>query len=260
MPATFPSHAAAVLPLKLWRPRWFDGVALVVGSMAPDLGYPLIGLASLPDTHSAIALLWWNLPVTLVVSALVRISAPGVAVHLPARWFALPDYGALGRTPHRWYVTVWSALLGALSHELWDGFTHNPQLGGWAARRLPVLWRGAWPGWPWWYVLQHVSTLAGGLVAVALFAYIGRHRLIRRWHGDPPYVGARPARFWFAVGAGVAAFMITWPVLPHPYTPHVQVVRLMWAVGTGLGLGAVLTRRRRYAGGQRNHTRASPRM
>ena len=44
MPATFPSHAAAVLPLKLWRPRWFDGVALVVGSMAPD-------------THSAAGLL-----------------------------------------------------------------------------------------------------------------------------------------------------------------------------------------------------------
>jgi len=57
MPATFPSHAAAVLPLKLWRPRWFDGVALVVGSMAPDLGYPLVGLVSLPDTHSAAGLL-----------------------------------------------------------------------------------------------------------------------------------------------------------------------------------------------------------
>jgi hypothetical protein len=27
MPATFPSHAAAALPLKLVRPRWFDGVA-----------------------------------------------------------------------------------------------------------------------------------------------------------------------------------------------------------------------------------------
>ena len=244
MPATFPSHAAAVLPLKLWRPRWFDGVALVIGSMAPDLGYPLAGWVSLPDTHSAVALLWWNLPVTLVVSALVRISAPGVAVHLPARWFALPDYGALRRTSHRWYVTVCSALLGALSHELWDGFTHNPQFGGWAARRLPVLRRDAWPGWPWWYVLQHVSTLAGGLVAVALCAYIGRHRLIRHWHGDPPYISARPARFWSGVGAGMVAFVITWPVLPYPYAPHVQGVRLIWAIGAALGLGAVLARRR----------------
>lgn len=140
--------------------------------------------------------------------------------------------------------TVYSALLAALSHELWDGFTHNPQVGGWAARRLPVLWRDAWPGWPWWYVLQHVSTLAGGLVAVALFAYIGRHRLIRRWHGDPPYISARPARFWSGVGIGMGAFMITWPVLPYPYAPHVQGVRLIWAISAGLGLGAVVTRRR----------------
>lgn len=239
MPATFPSHAAAVLPLKLWRPHWSDGVALVVGSMAPDLGYPLAGVVSLPDTHSAVALLSWNLPVTLVVSAMVRISAPGVAVHLPARWFALPDYGALGRTTHRWYLTVCSALLGALSHELWDGFTHNPRIGGWAARRLPVLWRDAWPGWPWWYVLQYVSTLAGGLMAIALFGHIGRHRLIRSWHGHPPPVRPRPARFWLAVSAAMAAFVITWPVLLHPYAPHVQVVRLMWALGAGLGLAGV---------------------
>jgi hypothetical protein len=36
MPLTFPSHAAAVVPLKLWRRRWFDGVALVIGSAAPN--------------------------------------------------------------------------------------------------------------------------------------------------------------------------------------------------------------------------------
>ncbi|MFF5265545.1 DUF4184 family protein [Actinomadura viridis] len=39
VPLTFPSHAAAVMPLKFWRPRWFDGVALVVGSTAPDLPF-----------------------------------------------------------------------------------------------------------------------------------------------------------------------------------------------------------------------------
>ncbi|WP_367319789.1 DUF4184 family protein [Streptomyces sp. HUAS ZL42] len=39
MPLTFPSHAAAVMPLKIRRPHWFDGVALVVGSTVPDLPY-----------------------------------------------------------------------------------------------------------------------------------------------------------------------------------------------------------------------------
>ena len=41
MPLTFPSHAAAVLPLKLWRPVRLDGVALVIGSTTPDLPYAL---------------------------------------------------------------------------------------------------------------------------------------------------------------------------------------------------------------------------
>jgi hypothetical protein len=243
MPATFPSHAAAVLPLKLWRPHRFDGVALVAGSMAPDLGYPLIGVVRLPDTHSALALLWWNLPVTLIVVALVRLGAPRIAVHLPARWFALSDYGVLGLVRHRWYVTVSSALLGAVSHEVWDGFTHNPELGGWAARRLPVLWQDAWPGWPWWLVLQHASTLVGGLVTIALLGYAGRHRLVRAWHGAPPPVPRTPARFWSAVALATAAYLATWPVLPHPYAPHVQVVRLLWALGAGALIGAVPTRR-----------------
>ncbi|MEU7905931.1 DUF4184 family protein [Actinoplanes sp. NPDC049118] len=38
---TFSSHPAAVLQLKVWRPRWVDGVALAIGSMAPDLAYAL---------------------------------------------------------------------------------------------------------------------------------------------------------------------------------------------------------------------------
>ncbi|OLB81139.1 MAG: hypothetical protein AUI14_04590 [Actinobacteria bacterium 13_2_20CM_2_71_6] len=242
MPATFPSHAAAILPLKLWRPAWFDGVALVIGSTAPDLGYPLVGLVPLPETHSVPALLYWNLPVTLVLCWLVRRSAPGIAVHLPARWFALPDYGALARVRHRWYVTVSSALIGAASHLLWDGFTHYPPLGGWAARRIPALSTEAYPGWPWWYVLQHVSTLVGGMVAVALFARIGRQRLIRRWHGDPPPVQPVPDRFWVAVGTALCLYAATWPVLPYPYAPHVQVVRVFWALGAGLATGGFLAR------------------
>lgn len=43
MPLTFPSHLAPVLPLKLWRPHWFDGVALATGAVAPDVGYLFTG-------------------------------------------------------------------------------------------------------------------------------------------------------------------------------------------------------------------------
>lgn len=94
MPATFPSHLAAVLPLKLWRPAWFDGVALAVGSMAPDLAYALDGfwferpMPALPAlwevAHSPIWFSAWGLPVTLLLCHLVRRAVPAVVSHLPA--------------------------------------------------------------------------------------------------------------------------------------------------------------------------------
>ena len=37
MPWIVPSHQAPVLPLKAWRPAWFSGLGLVLGSVTPDL-------------------------------------------------------------------------------------------------------------------------------------------------------------------------------------------------------------------------------
>ena len=82
MPLTFPSHAAAVLPLKLWRPRWFDGVALVVGSAAPDFPYALDPYLKI-HAHTWWGLVWFCIPVTIAVSWLVRRAAP--AVETPCR-------------------------------------------------------------------------------------------------------------------------------------------------------------------------------
>ena len=86
MPATLPSHQAAVLGLKLWRPRWFDGVALVVGAAAPDAAYAVTGLGVDIRSHAWHALLWFNLPLTLVLTA---ADPPRRAVHRGApavRW------------------------------------------------------------------------------------------------------------------------------------------------------------------------------
>ncbi len=93
MPLTFPSHPVAVIPLKLWRPTWFDGVALVLGSMAPDIAYALdgSGLPVWPFSHEPAGLLGWCLPVALAGAWTVRRAAPVMATHLPSGgWFALP--------------------------------------------------------------------------------------------------------------------------------------------------------------------------
>src|SRR5689334_2229609 len=114
MPLTFPSHAAAVLPLKAWRPDRWDGTALVIGSTAPDLPYALAPYVDV-DAHTIPALLWFCLPVTLALTWVARRWAGPVGAQ-----FGVP----VPISAHRWWVTVWSALVGAASHVLWDSFTH----------------------------------------------------------------------------------------------------------------------------------------
>jgi hypothetical protein len=120
VPATIPSHQAAVLPLKVRFPARFDGVALVIGSAAPDIGYVLAGIAE-PPSHAWHSLIWFHLPVVVTLAWVVRRAAPTVAAHLPGH---LRDYGVLGTVRHPLAVTAYSAVLGALTHQVWDAFTH----------------------------------------------------------------------------------------------------------------------------------------
>ncbi|MEV0457031.1 DUF4184 family protein [Catellatospora methionotrophica] len=52
MPLTLPTHPVAVVPLKLWRPRWFDGVALTIGAIAPDLAFAADGYGVTIHSHA----------------------------------------------------------------------------------------------------------------------------------------------------------------------------------------------------------------
>jgi hypothetical protein len=245
VPATFPSHAAAPLPLKLWRPRWFDGVALVVGSAAPDAYYALNGFIVWPSTHHLPGAVWFALPVALIATVLVRWAAPVVAAHLPDQptWLALPDYAVLGRVRHRWYVTVSSALIGALSHITWDGFTHSPMAQhGWGVRLIPALETQLRPGLPVWLFAQHASTVVGALVVAGVAVMIGRRRLLRAWHGAPPALPARPWLFWPPAVAVGLAYVVTWPLLPYQYATYVQGVRMIEAAMLAMLAGTLVVR------------------
>jgi hypothetical protein len=232
VPLTLPTHPLAVVPLKLWRPRWFDGVGLTLGAIAPDLAYVADGLGVTVYSHAWHSPLWWSVPLTLVLTPLVRWAAAPVAAHLPHGGpLALRDYGALPRARHRWWVTAWSALLGAVSHLLWDAVTH-PILDG------TFLLTDALPGWPWWLVLSRGSDLIGFATAAWLVVHIGRSRLLRRWHGAPVPVRRRPARFWTATAVTTAAgtaLLTLQPTLPF----HSQAIRALYVVSVGLLAGAV---------------------
>lgn len=244
MPATFPSHQAAVLPLKLWRPRWFDGVGLAAGAAAPDAGYVLIGLVPMPGTHTIPALLWFALPVAYLACLVIRRAAPVVAAHLPpAGPFRLRDYGVLGAVRHPWYITASSILVGAATHLFWDGFTHAPiGMHGWAVAALPVLQTAGPFGVAWWRTVQHVSNVLGAAAAALVAWRLGRSGALVRWHGEAPAVPRSMGRFWGSAAVVAVGCLVVLPMLPRAASAHVTGVRMLYAVALALLAGAVATR------------------
>jgi hypothetical protein len=213
MPSTVPSHPAAVLALKLWRPRRFDGVALTAGAAAPDVAYLIdgSGLPVWPFSHQWPGLVGWCLPVAVVLVLVLRTAAPTVAAHLPPGGvLALRDYGALGRVRHPWWVTASSAVLGGASHLLLDDLT---------ARDV---------------VLDITVEVVGLVGALVLAVHIGRRRLIRRWHGPPNPVPRQPRLFWGVAASVAVPGAASVVFLPAALLVHTTGVRLIAVVALAL--------------------------
>jgi hypothetical protein len=210
VPATIPSHQAAVLPLKVRYPHRFDGVALVIGSAAPDIGYVLAGIAE-PPSHAWHSLLWFHLPVVTALAWVVRRAAPAVAAHLPGR---LRDYGVLGAVRHPLLVTAYSGMLGALTHQVWDAITHPYMLFVSPSTYLPAMHTTAVAGVPWWRMVHLLSEVVGTVTTIALIVHIGRTGLLRTWHGPPPVTPVRQKEFWPTAVLSAAALATASLALP----------------------------------------------
>jgi hypothetical protein len=163
MPLTFPSHAAAVLPLSRAR-GWLPPSALVVGSTAPDLAY-LFDTTHL-NFHRWPGLLWPCLPIAFGVWLLFEVLLlPWLDRLLVETWG--PATGVLTRTRGaptnvRGALAALAGLaVGALTHVAWDGFTHAWR---WPASALyPSVHVGHWLLTDW---LQASSHLVGAALVV----------------------------------------------------------------------------------------------
>jgi hypothetical protein len=217
VPLTVPTHPAAVLPLKMWRPRWFDGVALVLGSMVPDFGYAFDGI-DLPlyrFAHSWPGLVGWCLPLTLAGGVLARRAAPRVAANLPP---SARDLAVLRTSRPVWWVTVLSALIGAASHLLLDD----------VEALSPVI---EWAG--------HVT---GFLALPLLTMTILRRHLLVRWHGSPPPLPASERAFWPIVLAVTAVGLVAIVFLPGRILVHTTGVRALAVFGLAVLIAAAASR------------------
>ena len=222
-------------------------MALVVGAAAPDVAYAVTGLGVDIRSHAWHALLWFNLPLTLVVTALIRPAAPYVVAHLPlGDRPAMRDYGVLASVRHPVAVTACSALLAALSHQLWDSVTHpylligHPFYG--SDTYLPAMHATAFAGLPWWRVIHLGSELVGCVVSVAVAVHIGRRRLLVDWHGPAPIAPRRPIVFWSVATTVGAALVAAAAALPRNDLINVAGSRLLIAITVAILVAAAAVR------------------
>ncbi|MFE6893272.1 DUF4184 family protein [Streptomyces sp. NPDC057694] len=174
MPFTI-SHAAAVLPFVRrdgsGRGRLVPSL-LVAGSFAPDLTY--FAASAVPGamefgafTHSFTGVFTVDALLAVVLLALWRLVREPLLALLPGAVRARVWTVARGR-PGRgrawwlwWYV---SAVVGSLTHVVWDAFTHPDR---WGMRLLPVLGENIAGSPLYWYVQYGSSALA--LVVIGVF-------------------------------------------------------------------------------------------
>ena len=139
MPFTI-SHAAVVLPFARPLARWRLLSAALIGSMVPDFGFLMTWRPPRVETHSALGLLTFCLPVGLASFWIFQrlVKTPLMAV-LPdsayLRWCSVAEPAAI-RSLKQWGLAACGVLGGAVTHLVWDAFTHEGARG---IRMIPML-------------------------------------------------------------------------------------------------------------------------
>ena len=168
MPFTF-SHPAIVLPLTFLPRQWFSMTGLVIGSLTPDFEYFLRMRIKSNYSHTIDGLFWFDLPLGLILvfmfHNIVRDRLfDNLPTFLKSRFSTFKRFDWNEHFKRNWFVVLISILIGAASHIFWDSFTHDhgyfvqtiPTLQNsvhFLGRQIPIL-----------KILQHSSTLLGGLV------------------------------------------------------------------------------------------------
>jgi hypothetical protein len=140
MPFTF-SHPAIVLPLAYLPRQWFSLTGLVIGSMTPDFEYFIRMRIKSIYSHTWDGLFWFDLPLGLLLAFLFHnVVRDSLFNNLPSFFrsrfttFQLFNWNEYFR--RNWLIVMASILIGAASHILWDGFTHES---GFFVKMMPSL-------------------------------------------------------------------------------------------------------------------------
>ncbi|MGW2522962.1 DUF4184 family protein [Streptomyces sp. NPDC001617] len=255
MPFTL-SHAAAVLPAVhtdgSGRGRLVPAV-LVAGSFSPDMTY--FAASAIPGamefgsfTHSIPGVFTVDVAVAWALVGLwLLIREPLVAL-LPRTWQPRPAALLRCGTPParvrpslvvRWYA---SAALGALTHVVWDAFTHHDR---WGVRVFPVL-NDTLAGSPLYWYMQYGGSVVGAVVIAVWVGRALRGVPVDTSEAAVPVLSVRDRLLagvvigGCAVVVGVERAARWWAYWRATARPWELIAPLCFGVGAGLVLGLLL--------------------
>ncbi len=218
----------------------------VVGAMTPDVEY-LLRLEPLSlVSHSVRGLFVFCLPVGLVTWILWEWLVRPVGRDLVA--LAPGDATARRGSASAWFLAIIALLVGSASHVGWDAFTHRY---AWGPDHFPALLQPAFTLGgtvvPWFNLLQHLSTVVGGVIVLA---WLGRE-LGAGGSREPGAGGSgvrallapRRLRAWLALGA-VALAVGAWNAprrgqMVHPRRAPIVLGRLVVGAMAGFAVALV---------------------
>jgi hypothetical protein len=168
MPFTF-SHPAAILPLTYLPKHWFSLTALVIGSLTPDFEYFIRMRVYSSFSHSWIGLFLFDIPFAIILSSTFHLVVRDQLIDslpdlLQKRFIAFKEFEWTNYLKKNLPIVVISCMLGAVTHLLWDGFTHQH---GYFVQAISGLQKSLLVSnyyIPIYKLLQHCSSFVGGLL------------------------------------------------------------------------------------------------
>ncbi len=140
MPSGLISHQAPGLALKIKYPKKFDGTALCISTLIPDLNViidPFVPFSFRNITHSLLGLFIYTIPLTIILTIIFSTYIGPFAANLanrnrkiykPLKYFGIEEWDNLKKKEYnRRYFSIasYSALIGGLTHLLLDLPAHE---------------------------------------------------------------------------------------------------------------------------------------
>ena len=173
MPFTF-THPAIILPFTYLNRKWFSLTGLVIGSLTPDFEYFLRMKVKSNYSHTLWGMLWFDLPLGLLLAFIFHnLVRDNLFENSPTLFksrlskFRQFDWNYFLKK--NWLIVLISLLIGITSHLFWDSFTHSS--GYFVVKNSLLRYNINLLGneIPVYKILQHGSSLIGGLIIAIAF-------------------------------------------------------------------------------------------